>query len=627
MSHLEHGRNHAHPDPAVIIVAYGDPVQLEDCLKVLSAPPAREVVVVDNGLDERVSLICLRRGATYLRPSRNLGFAGGVNTGLRSLSTTGCDVLLLNPDARLSWDGVMALQTALHARPGLAAVTPLLRDLSGSPERAQWPMPSPAQVWLDAVGLGARQGRRQFLTGAVLMLNRTAVEQVGPFDERFFLYAEESDWQMRALLRGWSLQVVPDVVAVHAGGATSSDPAVRSKHFDRSAALFVQKWYPGLSGSVMRAGTRAAAARRRLQSAASRPRISFAGSSWGRAHLDVVHAIRSDSFAGVERYVVDVANGLALQGLSVGVVGGEAAHMRSLLAPAVRYRPASTTWGVGWELATNPARLVHAHMTAAELPAALLAPALGHRVVATRHFAAPRGGAALGRCYSRLLSPRFDLQISISNFVAAAVGERTVVLRNGVSDRSLCTARAPTVVMLQRLNEEKSPEVGLAAFALSRVWERGWRLVVAGRGGLDAALRRLAQDLAIEEAVDFLGFCDDPVALLSSAGVVLAPARAEPFGLVVAEAMATGAPVLASDAGAHAEVLGPAARLFPAGDVGACADALRELVADDALRASYGRDLHERQRRELRLDDHVQQLIRLYGDLAPYVQHSTAQGR
>jgi GT2 family glycosyltransferase len=157
----------------------------------------------------------------------------------------------------------------LRSDPPLAAVAPTLVGSDGSPQPTAWPVPTPLSVWADAVGLGGRVGGPTFLSGAVLMLRAEAIAEVGGFDERFFLYAEETDWQQRARLADWRLRVVSDVVAVHEGGASSSSEDERVRRSTRSALAYARKWYPGAGARVMRAGSVVAAARRLATSDAS----------------------------------------------------------------------------------------------------------------------------------------------------------------------------------------------------------------------------------------------------------------------------------------------------------------------------------------------------------------------
>jgi GT2 family glycosyltransferase len=187
-----------------------------------------------------------------------------VNVGLREAWDGKRDVLLLNPDARLRCRDVLALQQALRAHPRLAAVGPRLTDDQGRSQQADWPVPSPGQVWFDAFGMSRFWRGPRFVVGAVLLLRAEALAQVGGFDERYFLYAEEADWQLRAQRLSWEVRVIGSVTATHVGGASSNDPVMRERHFHRSGAAFADRWY-GLAGAlVMRLGSMVAAARRAI---------------------------------------------------------------------------------------------------------------------------------------------------------------------------------------------------------------------------------------------------------------------------------------------------------------------------------------------------------------------------
>jgi len=193
-------------------------------------------------------------GGRYLAPGRNVGFAAGVNLALTECK--GHDVLLLNPDVRVSPDLTRALATVLHEDPRIAAVAPRVTYPDGAPQRVIWPVPSPREAWIDALKLRrAFPPRRVFLIGAVLLLRAEALTDVGRFDERFFLYAEESDWQLRALRLGWRLKVAEEVVAVHAGSGSSEVEDMRERHARKSAELFARKWYGHRGWASMQAAS------------------------------------------------------------------------------------------------------------------------------------------------------------------------------------------------------------------------------------------------------------------------------------------------------------------------------------------------------------------------------------
>ena len=105
------------------------------------------------------------------------------------------------------------------------------------------------------------------------------------------------------------------------------------------------------------------------------------------------------------------------------------------------------------------------------------------------------------------------------------------------------------------------------------------------------ALRRHAAELGVADRVGFTGFVDDPAAAMRALDVVVHASTApEPFGLVIAEAMACGRPVVVSDAGGAAEIAGAGALRVPPGDAEALAGALLRLAGGAELRARLGRE-------------------------------------
>ncbi|MCA1706869.1 MAG: glycosyltransferase family 4 protein, partial [Actinobacteria bacterium] len=258
--------------------------------------------------------------------------------------------------------------------------------------------------------------------------------------------------------------------------------------------------------------------------------------------------------------------------------------------------------------------VIHAHMTSAEW--AVVATHFWSRAatVSTRHFAAERGRSRLVRRLSWVVPRVLDEQVAVSAFVADAIGQPAVVLPNGVPQCQEVKPRTKTVLVLQRLEAEKHTDVALEAWARTESRHRGWKLLVAGAGSQDGSLRRRAADLALDGAVEFLGHRSDAPMLLQTAGVLLATAPSEPFGLSVVEAMAAGLAVVAAGGGAHLETVGSCTSdfLFPVDDADACAARLDTLVGNDTLRSHYGKALQIHQRAHFDLDVHADRLLTLY---------------
>jgi len=329
--------------------------------------------------------------------------------------------------------------------------------------------------------------------------------------------------------------------------------------------------------------------------------------------LAVVHVVLTSEFAGVERYVAQVAGTLSERGHRVHTIGGDQTRMRAELPSAVSVHPATTLVAGARILAhTTDVDLVHVHMTAAEGAAWLARLRHPVPVVATRHFAKERGSSVVARALASVTSRTIACDIAISQFVSDTIEGPSVLITNGVVHQPQAPLTEPSVVMLQRLEPEKAPALGLEAFARSGLGDRGWRLTVAGVGRLRDELERAARSWGVWTSTDFVGYIAETDRLLEGASIVLAPGHLDGFGLSVVEAMAHGVPVVAADGGGHRETVGGDGLLFAPGDVSAAASALRRLADDSTLRRSVGTALRRRQQREFSLPGHVDRLEALY---------------
>jgi glycosyltransferase involved in cell wall biosynthesis len=148
-------------------------------------------------------------------------------------------------------------------------------------------------------------------------------------------------------------------------------------------------------------------------------------------------------------------------------------------------------------------------------------------------------------------------------------------------------ADGPYLLSMGNIKPHKDLPTLLRAFAQVNVRRPELRLLLVGRDEPGYATSVLG-DTPAARRVSFTGRVDDPVlrALYAGAGAFVFPSRYEGFGLPPLEAMASGTPVVCSDATSLPEVVGDAALVFPAGDVTAAAGAILRLLDDDSLRAS-----------------------------------------
>lgn len=332
----------------------------------------------------------------------------------------------------------------------------------------------------------------------------------------------------------------------------------------------------------------------------------------------LAQVVATGSFAGVERYVCNISN-LLSAGWDVTVVGGQGAAMRKHLDPGISWLAGSNTLGCMVALLrAGHVDLVHAHMTAAELCASITTIRSRGPVVSTRHFAARRGKTWPGRVIAPWVEGRLTTEIAMSQFVASGVGrtrELFLVPPAVPDDVSRWSADSKVVLVLQRLDKEKDTHVALLAWETSRLWDMGWTMRIVGSGPESSSLSKMVSTRRIPD-VTLTGWSGEVSRELDRAGLMLAPAPAEPLGLSVLEAMAAGIPVVASSGGGHAETVARAvgARMFQPGDHLCAARLLRELATSDSERAELSSVSRTLQRREFGMLDHVRRIEGLYRD-------------
>ena len=260
----------ASPDVSVVVVTLNGQPYIEQCLESVRG---HELVVVDHGsTDGTLEFVRARFPEAIVVEQANRGFAAGVNTGMRLGG--GRYFLLLNPDAWALDGAVERLVEFADAHPASAAVGPRLRYEDGTSQVSIRGFPTlwrlvtqylflarlaPNTRVLNAFYGGGRPlGEVQdveFLKGACLLLSRQAATEVGPFDEEFFMFAEEADWCLRAREHGWQITYVPDAEVVHVGEASTKSVWSYERAFreqERSHLRFLVKHTGPRSAGVAR---------------------------------------------------------------------------------------------------------------------------------------------------------------------------------------------------------------------------------------------------------------------------------------------------------------------------------------------------------------------------------------
>jgi N-acetylglucosaminyl-diphospho-decaprenol L-rhamnosyltransferase len=218
----------------IVIVTYNSAEVIGDLLRSLPAAldgVGSHVTVVDNdSSDDTLKILEMTGGCKVVR-SANVGYAAGINRGVRE-GTGAPAILILNPDVRLHPGSVKPLLATLQQQhTGICA--PQVRALDGKVELSLRREPTLLRAlglaktgvpWLsEYVTDPAAYERAQVVDwalGAILLMSRSCFDVVGGWDESYFLYSEETDLSLRARDLGLLTRYEPASVATHIGGAS-----------------------------------------------------------------------------------------------------------------------------------------------------------------------------------------------------------------------------------------------------------------------------------------------------------------------------------------------------------------------------------------------------------------------
>lgn len=210
--------------------------------------PHFNLLVVDNGsTDGSVDQIKKAMPALeLLQTGVNLGFGGGCNAGIKLALARGADyVWLINSDATVDSGALSALVRVAEQNPALGAVGSVLYE-ADQHDRIQLWGGGTVNLWLGRSRHRISPGPLDFISGASVLLRRTALEKVGLFDQaKFFMYWEDTDLGFRLRQAGWPLAVADDSRVWHKQSASlgKRSPAL-DEYFTQSAVRFFRRHAP-----------------------------------------------------------------------------------------------------------------------------------------------------------------------------------------------------------------------------------------------------------------------------------------------------------------------------------------------------------------------------------------------
>jgi GT2 family glycosyltransferase/nucleoside-diphosphate-sugar epimerase len=257
---------------SVVIVNYNAGAILLECVE-RARQQAEQIIVVDNASADD-SIAELRNAFPQVKiicNERNLGFARACNLG--AMAADGKCILFLNPDCLLEPDTIALLVQAVHSAPDVGMVGGLLVNPDGTEQiGGRRAVPTPWRSFVRAFGLSALSNRypRLFsdfalhkeplpdfpleveaISGACMLVRRDLLEEIGLFDEGYFMHCEDLDWCMRFRQEEWKILFVPDARMIHhKGHCSKARPIFVEWHKHKGMMRFYHKFfrhqYPGL---------------------------------------------------------------------------------------------------------------------------------------------------------------------------------------------------------------------------------------------------------------------------------------------------------------------------------------------------------------------------------------------
>ncbi|CAE6509088.1 hypothetical protein C8R30_10867 [Nitrosomonas nitrosa] len=253
---------------SIVTVNHNAGALLADCIDA-ALKQAQQIIVVDNASTDSSLFVLEKRfpaesRLNVIRLEKNVGFAAGCNIGLNA--ATSPFILFLNPDCMLPAGAVDRLLQVITEKNHVGMVGGQLLNPDGSEQGgSRRAIPTPWRALVRALGLYRLEKvwprlfydfhrhhqplpdkpiEVEAISGALMLVRREAIEQVGTWDEGYFLHCEDLDWCMRFRQKGWKILFVPDVQVLHYKGVCSqARPIFVAWHKHKGMMRFYQKFF------------------------------------------------------------------------------------------------------------------------------------------------------------------------------------------------------------------------------------------------------------------------------------------------------------------------------------------------------------------------------------------------
>lgn len=243
------------PVVSVIVLTYNGREHLEECLASLQAQTylPREIILVINGSEDGSADFVRRRFDHSIRVielAENIGYTGGNNAGIRS--ARGEYIALLNDDTRVDSDWLQEMVKALESRPDCAMAAgkilsyyhPEIIDNVGHIFYRDGTFRGRGRLEVDR-GQYDREEEVLSPSGCALLFRKKALDEVGLFDEDFFIYGDDAELSLRMRVAGWRARYAPRAVVYHKYSAsTGAYSAFKAFLVERNRIWLTIKYFP-----------------------------------------------------------------------------------------------------------------------------------------------------------------------------------------------------------------------------------------------------------------------------------------------------------------------------------------------------------------------------------------------
>lgn len=256
---------------SVIIVHYKNESDLISCLNSLYSINIKvpfEVIIVDNSENQKIkSSLTKFRHLKYIYSKKNVGYGAGINIGVRQAK--GDYIFVLNPDTVFKENIIDRLYSKIKISKKIGIVAPLLVSTNGkildqgarelTPLRAIFKLsfidkiwknnPLSKEYWVNK--WGNKLKRVDNVPGSAFLIRKQLFEELGGFDERFFLYFEEFDLCKRVRGLGYKIYIDPQLKLIHKWGTSTKLLANKDQIFQKSRFYYFRKHFGLLKASIV----------------------------------------------------------------------------------------------------------------------------------------------------------------------------------------------------------------------------------------------------------------------------------------------------------------------------------------------------------------------------------------